>query len=71
MAVPNVIQYFGLLFLLWNARGLQANLLEFQNLIFKKKPQVICVSETWLGLIYRVILFFVKIDLRIVVVVVW
>ena len=48
MAVPNVIQYFGLLFLLWNARGLQANLLEFQNLVFRKKPQVICVSETWL-----------------------
>ena len=48
MAVQNFIQYFGLLFLLWNARGIQANLLEFQNFVFKKKPQVICITETWL-----------------------
>ena len=46
--MQSLLKYFGLLLLLWNARGLQTNLLEFQNFIDKKKPQIICVTETFL-----------------------
>ena len=46
--MQTILQYFGLLLLLWNARGIQTNLLEFQNFAAKKNPHIICITETLL-----------------------
>ena len=44
----NNTQIFGLIILLWNCRSLTANLVEFNNYINKVKPNIICLTETWL-----------------------
>ena len=46
--MQGIIKYFGLLVLIWNARGLQTNLLEFQNYVYKRKPHIMCITETFL-----------------------
>ena len=44
----DILNNFGLLILLWNCRSLTANLIEFNNYLNKIKPNVICLTETWL-----------------------
>ena len=46
--MQGIIKYFGLLVLIWNARGEQTNLLEFQNFVSKRKPYIMCITETFL-----------------------
>ena len=44
----DILKNFGLLILLWNCRSLTANLIEFNNYLNKVKPNIICLTETWL-----------------------
>ena len=41
-------KYFGILLLLWNARGINANIVEFQNYLYRSSPHIVCITETML-----------------------
>ena len=46
----DIFRSFGLIVLLWNSHSLLSNYIEFNNYIDKKKPHIICITETWLRL---------------------
>ena len=50
MAIQDLTKMFGLLILVWNCRSIYSNLTEFKKFIYQSKPQVICLTETWLKL---------------------
>ena len=46
----NILKQFGLLILLWNSRSLASNVIEFNLLLNKTKPGIVCITETWFRL---------------------
>ena len=50
MTQINILKSFGLVVLLWNSHSLLSNLIEFKDYIDRKKPHIICITETWLRL---------------------
>ena len=53
MATTSLINMFGLIFLVWNCHSINSNIIEFKNHLYRSKPHVICLSETWLKLVDR------------------
>ena len=48
MAPVQMGNSFGLILLLWNARSVLSNFVEFKRCVSVKKPHIICLTETWL-----------------------
>ena len=48
MVYNSFLHFFGLLLLLWNAKGIRSNLVEFKKFVHDNSPHIICMTETWL-----------------------